>query len=158
MLQVYAIRSLFDLLRGCQLIETRHMTEDGACAVIIRAFNRSIAVSGPRDPLTLPFFCQAKEVDCDLLDKRGGDVEQRMVSFFVREQSACFIRNYSSVAILVNGPTTIGRTCTLVERQTCRHFIGKRDEFGSLVPADSQTGILGFLSMFPQYDHSRNRP
>ena len=40
----------------------------GACAVIIRAFNRSIAVSGPRDPLTLPFFCQAKEVDCDLLD------------------------------------------------------------------------------------------
>jgi len=56
MLQVYAIRSLFDLLRGCQLIETRHMTEYGACAVIIRGFNRSIAVSGPRDPFTLPCF------------------------------------------------------------------------------------------------------
>ena len=38
------------------------------------------------------------------------------------------------------------------------HLIGKRDELGSLGPVDPQTGLLEFLSMFSQYDHSRNRP
>jgi hypothetical protein len=41
---------------GRQLIETRHMTEDGACAVIFRGFNRSTAVSDLRDPFTVPCF------------------------------------------------------------------------------------------------------
>jgi len=48
-------------------------------------------------------------------------MELRLVSSFVQEQIACF-KNYCNVAILVNGPTTIIRTCTLVERQTCRHI------------------------------------
>ena len=44
------------------------MTEDGACAVIFRGFNRSTAVSDLRDPFTVPCFLPSQTVYCDLLD------------------------------------------------------------------------------------------
>ena len=45
-----------------------------------------------------------------------------LVFLFRNRVRACFTQNYRNEAILVNGPTTIVQTCTLVERQTCRHI------------------------------------
>jgi|SRR6516165_2587301 len=41
---------------------------------------------------------------------------------FTNRVRVCFTQNYRNEAILVNGPTTIVQTCTLVERQTCRRI------------------------------------